>query len=325
VLVTSAIAAFRSSAFVNNSVFSGSTLTWHKILDNAQYHGAYVGSGYKPLVTGLFSKFKAVWRSGCVACNTAYSQDGWQCCAGGHPSGSDVVSFELKKNGQYVVQQANWHTLPSECTIASKPKGDITCTTALSVNTFDSLTPTWYEPSHATSTSDNGGTVSMDLYGWGTPYPSGGAVYVNGGSAAFSSALPANRFSANAPYDCGTVRDGSISGTCKVPTDVALAVRSAADGSTVELAAGTHMWGSLVECSSKTIIVVGAGKGATILDAGNARQFFNLLSGCKLVLRNLSLRNGKTGGYAGAIIVRSGATLEASFVEFKDNKAGVRV
>jgi hypothetical protein len=42
----------------------------------------------------------------------------------------------------------------------------------------------------------------------------GSSVYVDAGSVAFSSVLPANIFSANAPYDCG---GGSITGACTVP------------------------------------------------------------------------------------------------------------
>jgi hypothetical protein len=68
-----------------------------------------------------------------------------------------------------------------------------------------------------------------------------------------------------------------------------------------------------------------------VLDAGGARRFFMLNSGCTLVLRALSMRNGKASGsgddrHGGAIYAKSGSTLDARDVEFKDNSAsgGVR-
>ena len=77
-------------------------------------------------------------------------------------------------------------------------------------------------------------------------------------------------------------------------SDLAARVSSAADGAETWLAAGTHVLGSSsVACSSKTVTVAGAGEGATIHDAEAARRFFALGSGCALVLRGLTLRNGK--------------------------------
>ncbi len=76
-------------------------------------------------------------------------------------------------------------------------------------------------------------------------------------------------------------------------SDLAAHVSSAADGAETRLAAGTHAWGSSVACSSKTVTMAGTGEGVTILDAGAARRFFALGSGCALVLRGLTLRNGK--------------------------------
>jgi len=108
---------------------------------------------------------------------------------------------------------------------------------------------------------------------------------------------------------------------------VALDVAQMRHGATINLAAGTFAWKREVACNGKTITLVGAGKGATILDAGGARRFFTLGSGCTLVLRGLSLRNGKASGSfpangaGGAILVNSGGTLSARDVEFKGNSA----
>jgi hypothetical protein len=59
------------------------------------------------------------------------------------------------------------------------------------------------------------------------------------------------------------------------------------------------------------------------LDAGGARRFFTLNSGCTLVLRALSLRNGKASdNNNGGAILANYVTLSARDVEFKGNSAG---
>jgi hypothetical protein len=108
---------------------------------------------------------------------------------------------------------------------------------------------------------------------------------------------------------------------CPSGSDLAAAVSVAADGAEFVLPGrGVITWASQVTCAGKTLTLTGAGKGATILDAGGARKFFTLINGCTLVLRKLSMRNGKAGYYGGAISGQ-GSTLHASDVEFKDNSA----
>ncbi len=85
----------------------------------------------------------------------------WQQCT----FSPQPYSFELKKNNAYVVESANWYTLPPECQVPSAPTGDIVCSKVLTLQPGDKLIPTWYEPSHATSLYDNAGTLTMDLYG----------------------------------------------------------------------------------------------------------------------------------------------------------------
>jgi hypothetical protein len=116
-------------------------------------------------------------------------------------------------------------------------------------------------------------------------------------------------------------------------SDLAADVALMTDGATINLAAGTFAWTSEVSVWHKTLTLTGAGKGVTILDAGVApgvapRRFFtlNTYSGSTLVLRALTLRNGKasTSGsylYGGAIFLKTGSTLDARDVEFKDNSA----
>jgi hypothetical protein len=148
----------------------------------------------------------------------------------------------------------------------------------------------------------------------------GGAVFVVGGSAAFSSVLPENSFLGNAPFDCGTASGGSIDGNCFAPVPLPARVRDAADGSTIELAAGTFAWESQVTCTGKTITIRGAGKDSTVLDAGGVERFFILERGCVLMLRDVSLRNGNGAG-GGAIFAKSDSSLDARNVEFKNNVA----
>jgi hypothetical protein len=136
--------------------------SWVQLLQNAQYGGAWESStGFAPLAHGSFTAFKAVYKSGFVTCDRVTRSDyHWQEC------GSNKFSFELKKNGDFVVEAPDWGTLPAECRAPATLTGDIVCVKALTIKEGDRLTPTWYEPSHQTSTSDNDGTITIDLYGW---------------------------------------------------------------------------------------------------------------------------------------------------------------
>jgi hypothetical protein len=122
-------------------------------------------------------------------------------------------------------------------------------------------------------------------------------------------------------------------------SDLASDVEAMADGATIHLAAGTYAWksyqnqdakdrgipngeGICLGCDgkSKTITLIGAGKGATVLDAGGARRFCKIKGGT-LVLRDLSMVNADHYGSGGAFNLRSGTFLDARNVEFKDNVA----
>jgi hypothetical protein len=138
------------------------------LLSGAQYGGTWdSGTGYVPLAYGTFQKFKAVYKSGFITCDTKEdSQYYWQTC-GRHPvlGGQIAYSFELKKNSNYVVEQPDWWKLPPECNVPGTPTGDIVCHEALTLAQGDKITPSWYEPSHQISINDNGGIITIDLYG----------------------------------------------------------------------------------------------------------------------------------------------------------------
>ena len=86
-------------------------LQYKKLLTNAAYHGEREGSNLTPESYGTFCKIIAVWRRGCVACNTGYTNAGWQCCGS---IDNNYLSFEMKQNNRYLpgLEQPNWHTLP---------------------------------------------------------------------------------------------------------------------------------------------------------------------------------------------------------------------
>jgi hypothetical protein len=160
---------------------------WVKLLEDASYGGKWQKEGgYAPLATGRFSKLKAVYKRGKISCNAGDPNSifKWQTCNpqfGGLNEFSECASrhcpvpgcltdsgcftFELLKDGAYVVEQRNALRLPAECVIPSTPTGDIICTVDFSVESSNRLTPTWYEPSHRSSTRDNAGDIVIDLYG----------------------------------------------------------------------------------------------------------------------------------------------------------------
>lgn len=146
------------------------TEVWVKLLEDAGYGGTWERT-YTPLRTGItVTGIKAVWRSGYVTCNRAYSGNGfrWQTC---NPSHGDVYSFELKRNSAWVLSTGGWGTLPSGCAkpvpnqLTNGRIGDIVCDVEFDISEGDTLTPTWYEPARSTSLGDNGGEIRIDLYG----------------------------------------------------------------------------------------------------------------------------------------------------------------
>jgi hypothetical protein len=151
---------------------------WVLLVKDAQMSGTVVIPSAPTSVSGNFTAFKAVYKSGYITCSVAGCSDpltckGWQLCNGGAAAG--YFSFELKQNNAYLFQQkVNYYTLPVGCANPSTPLGDIVCNASspVTVNVNDILTPTWLEPSTATSTGDNSGTLTLDLYG----YRSGGSI-----------------------------------------------------------------------------------------------------------------------------------------------------
>ncbi len=142
------------------------------LLSNAQYGGSWESPGYLPLAYGEFTTIKAVYKGGYINCNMMAPQTDhpWQECTQ-YSDETEGFSFELKKNGDYVLESGSWGRLPPQCSTPRVPTGNIVCNEILTLQPGDTLTPTWYEPSHGISTSDNDGTITIDLYGFTEVFP----------------------------------------------------------------------------------------------------------------------------------------------------------
>jgi len=64
--------------------------------------------------------------------------------------------------------QSTFGNLPSGCTVSGHT---ITCSVSFDLSSGDTILATWYEPSRSTSLSDNGGSIVVDVYGYGTASP----------------------------------------------------------------------------------------------------------------------------------------------------------
>ena len=144
---------------------------WVLLAQDAKSYGASTGTS-DALMAGTFTQFMVVHKSGYVSCAGGSSIPSdpstypWQACGTSrHTVGA--FSLELKVNDKYIVEQTNWYTLPSACEAPECPDCDIACNANFKLVKGDDIMVTWYEPSHFTSTSDNLGTLVVDVYGWG--------------------------------------------------------------------------------------------------------------------------------------------------------------
>lgn len=139
---------------------------WVLLAEGVSYTGKRVSEATAPQHTGEFKAFKAVYRGGSgIQCNRRYHSDyKWQTC---HrvKRGAGAWSFELKKNSNFVVEQPNWNTLPKQCKVPDTPTGDIVCDVNFKLASGDTITAGWYEPFRQWSTGDNGGSITIDIFG----------------------------------------------------------------------------------------------------------------------------------------------------------------
>jgi hypothetical protein len=133
------------------------------LLRGAQYGGTWdSANGYQPLAYGKFDVLKAVHRSGYIDCSLSRWDNidiPWNRCS--------VYSFELKKNGVFLIEALSADSASEGCSVDTSyhAAGDITCNVPFTLQSGDTLTPTWFEASHQQSTYDNAGTITIDLYG----------------------------------------------------------------------------------------------------------------------------------------------------------------
>ena len=127
---------------------------------------------------------------------------------------------------------------------------------------------------------NDGGTVSGAgvQFSRNTASARGGAAFMAAGSTV---AMPADTtFQDNTATIMGPIALGASDCAFENGFDL----RGLCNSTAFRLGAGTYAWTSEVTCSAETVAVMGAGKGATVLDAGGARRFFTLNSGCTLML-----------------------------------------
>ena len=144
---------------------------WLLLVQDAKSYGASTGTS-DALTGGTFTQFMVIHKSGYVSCAGGSSIPPepstypWQACGSSrHTLGA--FSLELKVNNNYIVEQTNWFTLPTACEKPECSDCDIVCTVTFKLVKGDDIMVTWYEPSHSTSTSDNLGTLVVDVFGWG--------------------------------------------------------------------------------------------------------------------------------------------------------------
>jgi hypothetical protein len=142
---------------------------WVKLLQNVAYEANTIGNGFEVTTSGLYTRFRASYVSGAIACkddsNVLKSAHVWQQCI---PSVvAKGFSFELKHNGDYLLEQPSEFELPPACIAPNTAAGEIYCNKEQWLEDGDILTPTWYGPSHGTPDAANAtGKIYIDLWGF---------------------------------------------------------------------------------------------------------------------------------------------------------------
>lgn len=144
---------------------------WTRVVENAAYTGVNSNNQYQALAGGTYDEVRATWRAGFITCATSQSYPAsagsspWQACRSN--ASPNTWSFELVRDGAVFLGAAGnlWHALPAECVAPTSATSPILCTKTISLTRESTLlSPTWYENRTNTSTSDNGGTIFVDLW-----------------------------------------------------------------------------------------------------------------------------------------------------------------
>ncbi|KAK3264961.1 hypothetical protein CYMTET_26330 [Cymbomonas tetramitiformis] len=162
---------------------------WAVLLEGVEADGARGSAALAPLEVGRFRQVAAVWRGGwwgCgreASCGHPPSPDWpWQACKRNCDGVRRPFSFELLKNGEHVLEQPAWGTLPLQCATPANGTDDIICDVDLIIAEGDTLTVSWYgashaapstleSPSHSRRGDADQGTLRLDLLAIPSPPP----------------------------------------------------------------------------------------------------------------------------------------------------------
>ncbi|KAK3234778.1 hypothetical protein CYMTET_54975 [Cymbomonas tetramitiformis] len=162
---------------------------WAVLLEGVEADGARGSAALPPLEVGRFRQVAAVWRGGWWGCGREAScghppSPGWpwQACKRNCEGVRRPFSFELLKNGEHVLEQPAWGTLPLQCATPANGTDDIICDVDLIIAEGDTLTVSWYgashaapstleSPSHSRRGDADQGTLRLDLLAIPSPPP----------------------------------------------------------------------------------------------------------------------------------------------------------
>ncbi|KAK3279391.1 hypothetical protein CYMTET_12723, partial [Cymbomonas tetramitiformis] len=162
---------------------------WAVLLEGVEADGTRGSAALAPREVGRFRQVVAVWRGGwwgCgreASCGHLPSPDWpWQACKHNCDGVRRPFSFELLKNGEHVLEQPAWGTLPLQCATPANATDDIICDVDLIIAEGDTLTVSWYgashaapsaleSPSHSRREDADHGTLRLDLLAIPSPPP----------------------------------------------------------------------------------------------------------------------------------------------------------
>ena len=184
--VTPADAVAMAASTAAAAAAAASEPQWTLLASDVPYSGTGPNTmGAAPQLNGVgevhVSKVRAVHRRGSVGCSDTADADDehvWETCGGAFASagagGSRPLSFELKLNGEYVLEAPSWADPPSACTETPRstglPAGDFVCDVSFDLRHTDVLTPDTFEASHGVFNANNTGVHYVDIWGLVEPY-----------------------------------------------------------------------------------------------------------------------------------------------------------
>jgi hypothetical protein len=166
---------------------------WEKILSDVAYNGISDSGKQNFDRSGSYLRIAVVRKSGYVSCNCksnpaclkdkgmakchhsvencCQNKDNvWNLCEyiPGHTAANMDAPFEMAIDGSLLVEQKQWSQAPvtgsGKCSTPEQTSGMIQCTLPFSITTAQSVVLSWNEGRRRASTSDNCGTLVVDVY-----------------------------------------------------------------------------------------------------------------------------------------------------------------